>query len=70
MARQKTPEEFEAFRIAKITRSLIRLKHSLDADEEINRVLPERLSEYTKALQSGELITLSLDEAASDVQNS
>lgn len=57
---KKSKIEMERDRIMKITRALIRLKHSLNADEEINEVLPDRLSEFDKALQRGELLELKL----------
>lgn len=53
--RKKTPAEMEKARIAKATRTLIRLKHSLKADEEINDVLPDTLAEFDDALARGEL---------------
>ena len=48
----------ERFKIAKATRTLLRLKHSLAADEEINRILPDRLEAFDTALQRGELLEL------------
>jgi hypothetical protein len=48
----------EQHRIAKATRTIIRLKHSLQADEEINAVLPDTLDEFEAALAKGELQTL------------
>lgn len=56
---KKTPIEMERHRIAKVTRSLIRLKHSLRADEEINNILPESLEEFDQALNTGELKQIS-----------
>lgn len=53
--RKKTPAEMERARITKATRSIIRLKHSLRADEEINAVLPDTLDEFEEALARGEL---------------
>lgn len=53
--RKKTPAELEKSKIAKATRTLVRLKHSLAADEEINAVLPDTLSEYDQALARGEI---------------
>lgn len=53
--RKKTPAEMEKAKIAKATRTLIRLKHSLKADEEINAVLPDTLAEFEEALARGEL---------------
>ncbi len=56
--KKKSEIEMERHRTLKITRSLIRLKHSLRADEELNEVLPETLSEFDRSLQSGELLRL------------
>lgn len=53
--KKKSPEEMERAKVAKATRGLIRLKHSLAADEEINAVLPDTLEEFDAALQRGEL---------------
>lgn len=55
---KKSSIEMERARTIKITRALIRLKHSLAADEEINEVLPDRLVEFDKALQTGQLVGL------------
>lgn len=53
--RKKTAAEMERAKIAKATRTLVRLKHSLAADEEINAVLPDTLAEFEEALARGEL---------------
>jgi hypothetical protein len=53
--RKKTPAEMERAKIAKAARTLIRLKHSLRADEEINAVLPDKLEEFDEALSRGEI---------------
>jgi hypothetical protein len=45
----------ERAKITKASRSLIRLKHSLAADEEINAILPDTLEEFDEALARGEL---------------
>ena len=45
----------ERAKIAKATRTIVRLKHSLRADEEINAVLPDTLDEFEAALARGEL---------------
>ena len=55
---KKNEIEMERQRIAKITRSLIRLKHSLLADQELNNILPDTLIEFDRGLQSGELLQL------------
>lgn len=61
---KKTPAEMEKAKIIKAARTLIRLKHSLAADEEMNDVLPDTLAEFDEAVQRGELRELkaSLDE--------
>lgn len=56
--KKKSSIEMERERITKITRALIRLKHSLNADEELNDVLPDTLEEFEKSLQAGELKSL------------
>lgn len=53
--RKKTPAEMERAKVAKTARTIIRLKHSLEADEEINAVLPDTLEEFDEALARGEL---------------
>ena len=55
---KKSDIEMERARVIKISRALIRLKHSLLADEEINNTLPDTVLEFDAALQSGELRTL------------
>ena len=65
---KKSPVEMERARITKITRTLVRLKHSLNADDEINDLLPDKLSEFEKGIHNGELKYLgltSLDEVLS-----
>jgi hypothetical protein len=65
---KKSEETMERQKIAKITRSLIRLKHSLLADAEINNILPDTLMEFDRALQLGELLQLqaNLDDSEVD----
>lgn len=53
--RKKTPAEMKRAAVAKSTRTLIRLKHSLAADEEINAVLPDTLDEFEESLAKGDL---------------
>lgn len=59
---KKSPIEMERARIIRVTRTLVRLKHSLRADEEINELLPERLEEFDNSLQLGELLGLDVPE--------
>lgn len=53
--RKKSPAEMERQKIIKAARTLIRLKHSIAADEELNNVLPDTLAEFDEALSRGEL---------------
>lgn len=55
--------EMERARTLKIARTLIRLKHSLSADQELNDVLPDLSLEFDKGIQSGELKRLIDPEA-------
>lgn len=54
--RQKSEIEMRRAALAKTARSLVRLKHSLAADEELNTVLPETLAEFDGAVARGELV--------------
>ena len=42
-------------KITKAARTIIRLKHSLAADVELNDVLPETIAEFDAAVARGEL---------------
>lgn len=59
--RRKSKAELERAKIAKVARTLIRLKHSLAADEEINDVLPDRLEEFDQGVLGGEVKRLKTD---------
>lgn len=61
----------ERQRTRTIATTLIRLKHRLAADEEINRVLPDTLEEFDAALARGELtaLTTSLSDVIGDVND-
>lgn len=52
---KKSDIEMERYKISKVLRTLIRLKYSLRADEELNNTLPNTLEEFDSAIQSGEL---------------
>jgi hypothetical protein len=56
--RKKTKAEMQRARVAKVTRTIVRLKHSLAADEELNSVLPDTLAEFDEAVAAGELMEL------------
>lgn len=66
---KKSEAELERSAIVKATRTLIRLKHSLAADREINDVLPERIEQFDIALQSGELLTLPVSTEINNVRS-
>ncbi len=50
---KKSPIEMEKAKLLKATRMLIRLKHSLNADEEINNTLPDKEADFDIAIQRG-----------------
>lgn len=60
---KKTEAQMEKARIAKVTRTLVRLRHSLAADEEINEILPDTLDAFDAALQGGEIKRLKVSLA-------
>jgi len=66
--RKKTQAEMERAKVAKTVRTIVRLKHSLRADEEINAVLPDTLDEFEAAIARGDLkeLTTSLDDVLGD----
>lgn len=49
----------EEFKAAKILRTAIRLKHSINADEEINELVPDTIATMREALTRGEQLQLS-----------
>lgn len=56
----KSEIEMARAAIAKVTRTEVRLKHSLMADAELNDVLSRRLADFDIALQRGEIPSLAL----------
>ncbi len=57
---KKSVIEMERLKIAKATRALIRLKHSLAADEELNDILPDKLNQFDVSVQQGEIKQLNI----------
>lgn len=55
MAVRKTPEEMALARRLKVARSLVRLKHSLAADEELNGLLADITDDHNLELATGGL---------------
>lgn len=60
---KKVEAEMERDRVAKVTRTLIRLKHSLAADVEINETLPDALHEFDSAHSRGQIKKVKADLA-------
>lgn len=58
---QKTPIEMERAKTIRILRTLTRLKYSLEADRELNELLPEVMVEFDQGVQKGELRTPTLN---------
>lgn len=55
MTVQKTEIELQKALMIKVLRSQIRLKHTLEAERELNQVLPEAERQFDVAVQRGEL---------------
>lgn len=67
---KKTPIEQEKANYIKTMRTLIRLKHSIAADNEINDRIPDELITFDKEVQAGNLpqsIVPLLEEALNEV---
>lgn len=58
---KKSVIEMERLKIAKATRALIRLKHSLAADEELNSILPDKINEFDLSVQQGEIKQIGIE---------
>lgn len=58
---KKSPAEMERAKISKVARTLIRLKHSLRADLEINDVLPDAVEEFDRGILGGKIKRLRID---------
>jgi hypothetical protein len=55
MPNRRTPEEIEFAARIKVARSLVRLRHSLEADRELNGLLADITEDHQHELQSGGL---------------
>lgn len=65
--RQKTEIEMAKARLFKCVRTAVRTKHSLEADQELNEVLPKAEKEFDTAVLSGVLPKDALKEVLSRV---
>ncbi len=59
---KKSEIELERQILIKTVKSLVRLKHSVAADRELNDLLPEKVMEFENAVQHGQLLTLEIPE--------
>lgn len=57
--KKKSPVDMKRERIKKISRTVIRLKHSLKADAEINDRLPDTIEGFDAHVAAGEVVELS-----------
>lgn len=57
----KSEVEMRRHRVVKTARTLVRLKHSLAADEELNLLLPPTLAEFDEATSRGKKLDLQID---------
>lgn len=57
---KKTDIERERLKTAKAVRTAIRLKHSMNADDEINEKLPDVLVAFDSAIASGKRFELDI----------
>ena len=55
---RKTPEEMALAARLKVARSIVRLKHSLEADRELNALLADITEGHALELQTGGLIEI------------
>jgi hypothetical protein len=63
---KKSPVEMERWKLTKATRTLVRLKHSLAADEELNDILPDKLAEFDINLQRGAIKQINIGLALTE----
>lgn len=68
MAKQLTDVELAWANLVKAIRSQVRLKHSLAADRELNRLIPKIETQFMKAVKAGETREFVL-AAVSEVAN-
>lgn len=53
---KKSPVEMERAKVIEVTRAVLRLKHRLAYLDDVNEILPDRLEEFDKGIQRGELL--------------
>jgi hypothetical protein len=56
MTVKKTDAELQKALLVKVLRSQIRLKHTIEAERELNEVLPKAEKDFDKKLQHGKLL--------------
>jgi hypothetical protein len=55
MTEQRTDAEMRKYELVKALRAAVRLKHSIEADRELNLVLPQAERQFDVALLKGQL---------------
>lgn len=63
---QLTPHQIQKVKMLKAARAAIRLKHSLNADEEMYRRLPDLERKIDQALNEGKSLKLTTSEILDD----
>lgn len=64
---QKTELELRKSQLLKAVRVMVRLKHSMAADEELNELLPRIEAQFEKAINSGKPFELAVHELLAKV---
>ena len=67
-SRRKTQIELERMAASKAIRQVIRLKHAIEADREINERLYNFLEDFDEAIAAGKSYEFSLAEIIDDVK--
>jgi len=65
----KTEYDLERAKLIKAVRSMVRLKYSLMADDELATILPTILADYDKAIASGKPYELATLNLLSEIEN-
>jgi hypothetical protein len=55
---KRTAQEMDKAKVMKAVRSAVRLRHSIEADYELNEVLPRVEAEFDRALAEGKQFVL------------
>lgn len=64
---QKSELDLRRAQLLKAVRTMVRLKHAMAADEELNRVLPRIEEQFEKAIRTGKPFELAVHELLAEV---